>query len=66
MIRIAVVRTFSTPVGLLGLETAMNFDEFSMSDNCLTFVCSSLNNTSSVILFQIRTLPDSVDRIYLK
>lgn len=66
IIRVAVVRTFSTPGGLLGLEMAKNFDEFSISVNCLTFACSSLNSTCSVILFHTRTLPDSVDMIYLK
>jgi len=66
MTRVAVVRTFSTPARLLGLETTMNFDDFSINVNCLTFFCSSLNNTCSVILFQMRTLPDSVDTIYLK
>lgn len=66
IIRVAVVRTFSTPGGLLGLEMAKNFDEFSINVNCLTFACSSLNSTCSVILFHTRTLPDSVDTIYLK
>jgi len=66
MTKLAVVRMLSIPTGLLGLEMAMNFDEFSISINCLTFRCSSLNKTCSVILFHIRTLPDSVDTIYLK
>lgn len=64
--RVAVVFIFSTPTGFLGLETVMNLEEFSISVNCFTSCCSSLNNTCSVILFHINTLPDSVETIYLE
>lgn len=66
MTRRAVVLILSTPLGLFGLETVKNLVEFSINLSCLTFACSPLNNTCSVILFQINTFPDSTDIIYLK
>lgn len=61
MINVAVVFTDSTPAGLFGLDTVANFEQSFTSNNCLTSACSILNNTCSVILFQIKTFPDSVE-----
>lgn len=66
IINVAVVFVDSTPGGLLGLETVANFEPSCISINCLTSACSSLNNTCSVIRFQIKTFPDSVEIIYLQ
>ena len=65
VIKVAVVFKLSTPGILLGLETAINLVASSIKVNCLTPGCSSLNKTCSVIRFQIRTFPDSVEMMYL-
>lgn len=65
IINVAVVLTDSTPAGLFGLETVANFVQSLTSSNCLTSACSILNKTCSVIRFQIKTFPDSVEIIYL-
>lgn len=63
---LAVVRIVSTPCGLFCLDTVMKFESSLPSVSCLTSFCTSLNNTCSVMRFQIRTLPDSVQTMYLQ